>query len=98
LPSFGRLLVVDQPGVVVLGLEPARRKEAVVVYLQELTGRTRTITLGAGLLGFEDAKLVDLIEREQGSPAWVIPGGVGVVVPGSGVRALELLGVRLART
>lgn len=98
LPSFGRLLVVDQPGVVVLGLEPARREEAVVVYLQELTGRTRTITLGAALLDFEDAKLVDLLEREQGSPAWAIPGGVGVVVPGSGVRALELLGVRLARS
>jgi hypothetical protein len=68
-----------------------------VVYLQELTGRTRTVTLGAGLLDFEDARLVDLIEREQGPPAWVTPGGAGLVLPGSGVRALELLGVRLAR-
>lgn len=97
LPSFGSLLVLDQPGVVVLGLEPGQRERSVVIYLQEVTGRTRAITLGAGLVGFEDARLVNLVGQEQGSPAWAGPDAVGVVLPGGGILGLELLGVRLVR-
>src|SRR5574341_503510 len=97
LPSFGALLMVDQPGIAVAGLQPAADGDGVIVYLQELSGRARVATLGAGLIGFEDARQVDLIERDLGAPAMVMRNGVGVMLPALGVAAVRLQGVTLAR-
>jgi len=97
LPSFGSLLVLDQPGIAVVGLQPGADGDGVIVYLQELSGRSRMATLGGGLIGFEDARQVDLVERDLGPPAMVMRNGVGVMLPAHGVAAVRLLGVTLAR-
>lgn len=97
LPSFGSLLVLDQPGMAVVGLQAAANGDGVIVYLQELSGRARVATLGAGLIGFEDARQVDLVERDLGAPAMVMRNGVGVMLPAHGVAAVRLQGVTLAR-
>lgn len=97
LPSFGSLLVVDQPGVAIVGLQPAASGEGVIVYLQELGGHSRVATLGAGLISFEDARQVDLVERDIGPPPMIMHNGVGVTLPARGVAAVRLLGVSLAK-
>jgi hypothetical protein len=97
LPSFGRLVVVDQPGIALVGMQPAADGNGVIVYLQELTGRSRSVTLGGGIIGFADARRVDLLERDLGSPAMVMRNGVGVVMPAYGIAALRLLGITVAR-
>jgi len=97
LPTFGPLLVLDQTGMAVVGLQPAANGNGVIVYLQELSGRSRIATLGAGVIGFEDARQVDLVERDVGPPAMVMRNGVGVMLPAHGVAAVRLLGVTIAR-
>ncbi len=97
LPSFGRLLVVDQPGVAIVGAQWARGGDGVIVYLQELAGQQRVATLGAGLLGWTSARLVDLIERDLGAPAMAMANGAGVTLKPHGIAAVKLLGPRLAR-
>lgn len=97
LPSFGRLLVVDQPGISLVGMQPAADGAGVIVYLQELTGQSRSVTLGGGIIGFGDARRVDLLERDLGAPAMVMRNGVGVVMPAFGIAALRLVGITVAR-
>ena len=97
LPSFGKLLAVDQSGVALVGMQPAADGHGVIVYLQELTGRSRNVTLGGGILGFADARLVDLLERDLGSPAMVMKNGVGIALPAYGIAALRLLGLTAGR-
>ena len=97
LPSFGSLLVIDQPGIALVGMQPAADGTGVIVYLQELTGRARTATVGGGIIGFTDARRVDLLERDLGAPAMVMRNGVGVAMAAYGVAALRLLDVTLAR-
>lgn len=97
LPSFGKLLAVDQSGVALAGLQPASDGNGAIVYLQELTGQSRTVTLGGGILGFTDARRVDLLERDLGSPAMVMRNGVGIALPGYGIAALRLLGLTAGR-
>jgi hypothetical protein len=96
LPSFGPLFVVDQPGVLIVGAQWTRGGDGVIVYLQELTGQQRVATVGAGLLGWASARLVDLIERDLGAPAMTMVNGVGVTLKPHGVAAVKLRGVRLA--
>jgi hypothetical protein len=96
LPTFGPLLVLDQAGMAVVGMQPAADGNGVIVYLQELSGRSRIATLGAGVIGFDDARQVDLVERDLGPPAMVMRNGVGVMLPARGVAAVRLLGVTLA--
>lgn len=96
LPSFGSLLVLEQRGIAVVGMQRASDGDGVIVYLQELSGRSRVATLGTGLIGFEDARQVDLIERDLGPPIMVMRNGVGVSLPAHGVAAVRLLGVTLA--
>lgn len=78
-------------------MQPAADGNGVIVYLQELTGRARTATLGGGIIGFADARRVDLLERDLGAPAMVMRNGVGVALAPNGVAALRLLDVTLAR-
>ena len=97
LPSVGRLLLVDQPGVAIVGAQGARGGDGVIVYLQELAGVPRVATLGAGVLGWRSARLVDLIERDLGAPAMTIANGAGVTLQPHGGAAVKLLGVRLTQ-
>ncbi len=97
LPSFGRLLVVDQSGVALVGMQPAADGNGAIVYLQELTGQSRNVTVGGGVIGFSDARRVDLLERDLGSPAMVMRNGVGILLPAHGIAALRLLGLTAGR-
>ncbi len=97
LPSFGSLLVIDQAGIALVGMQPAADGNGVIVYLQELNGHAGVATLGGGILGFRDARRVDLVERDLGPPAMVMRNGVGVMLAAHGVAALRLLDVTLGR-
>lgn len=98
LPRFGSLVVVDQPGVALVGLKSADVGDGVVVYLQELLGAARFVSVGAGLLGFGSARVVDLLERDAGRDAMPVTEGVFVEIPSNGVVALRLDDVRLRLT
>jgi hypothetical protein len=91
LPSFGRLLVVDQPAIAIVGVQWAADGDGVIVYLQELSGQQRVATIGAGLIGWTGARLVDLVERDLGAPAMTMVNGASVVLRPNGVAALKLL-------
>lgn len=97
LPSFGSLLVIDQAGIAMVGMQPAADGNGVILYLQELSGHARIATIGAGILGFGDARRVDLMERDLGAPPMMMRNGVGVMLGAYGVAALRLLGVTLQR-
>lgn len=97
LPRWGSLFSLGEPGVAVLGVEPAGPGET-VVYLQELLGVSRQLRLGPGVLTFESATVLDLsgkaLESADADPA----AGVTVSLPPRGVAAVRLRGVVLART
>ena len=99
LPRFGSVLEVDQPGISIIGLKPADDGDGVIVYLQELAGSGRYVSVGAGaaLLGFESARLVDYLERDLEEPTVPVPDGVAVRISAWGVVALRLQGVALRR-
>lgn len=95
LPRVGALLVVDQPGVAMVGLKPADDGNGVIVYLQELLGAGRFVSVGAGLLGFRRARVVDYLERDTGEDAAPVTEGAFVSIRPNGVVALRLEDVRL---
>jgi hypothetical protein len=95
LPRYGGLLSVDQPGVAVLDVRRAWNGAGVIVFLQELMGSGRFVSLGSGLLSFDAAAPVDLLERETGEEATLVPGGVLAYLPPWGVTALRLTGLGL---
>ncbi len=92
VPTYSRMLRVD-PGILVLGLKPADRGFAAVVFLQETMGLDRQITIAPGLLGFREARRVDFVERDLSEPLDVDAGGAGVTVPGHGIIAVRLSGI-----
>jgi hypothetical protein len=95
LPRFGSLVVLDQPDAAVLGLEPAQEGRGAVVYVQDLRGEQRMLTLGHGLIAFDDARQVDYLERDLGRPGTAVPDGVAIECPAWGVTALRLAGLQL---
>ena len=95
LPRYGGLVSVDQPGVAVLDVKRAWNGDGVIVFLQELMGSGRFVSLGSGLLSFEAAAAVDMLERETGEEATLVPGGVLSYLPPWGVTALRLTGLGL---
>ncbi|GBD31572.1 hypothetical protein HRbin33_00531 [bacterium HR33] len=97
LPRWGSLFALREPGVAILGVEPAAPGEA-VVYLQELLGVARRLALGPGVLTFESATLLDLSGKTQDSAEADPTGGVTVPLAPRGVAAVRLEGVAPART
>jgi hypothetical protein len=95
LPTFGNIFDVDRVGVAVLGIIPAQSHDGAVVYVQELMGVERQVSLAAGLVRFSRARVVDFLERDQGE--WVVPEDGRVMIPirGSGVTAVLLSGLEL---
>jgi hypothetical protein len=96
LPSFGRLIAVDQVGIVLLDLRIARDGNGVIAVLQELLGTPRDVTLGPGVLAFSGGRRVDLLERDQEPLAALGTSGVAVPITGRGIAAVRLTDVRLA--
>jgi len=96
LPSFGRLIAVDQVGVILLDLRSARDGNGVIVLLQELLGAARDVTLGPGVLGFSGGWSVDFLERDLEPLPRLGASGVAVPIAAHGVAAVRLTDVRLA--
>lgn len=93
LPSFGSLLGTDQAGVAVIDLvdEP----DALVVYVQELSGTASRCRVVPGVLAFAHAEHVDLAGRRTGEATVQADGGVDVPVRGLGFAAVRVWGLRL---
>lgn len=94
LPRFGRLLVADQPGIAIVGIEPAEGGGA-VAYVQELLGAGRLVSIGSGLLGVGPARVVSFLGRETDASALPVTEGAIVEMAAHGAVALRLDGVRL---
>jgi len=95
LPRHDALLYVDQPGVAIIGVKPADDGNGIIVYVQELMGSSRYISLGTGLLSFGTARIVDFIERDTGQEAHPVPQGVLVPLTAWGVAAVRLVDIGL---
>ncbi len=95
LPTFGTILDVDRVGVAVLGLAPAEDDNGILIYLQELLGVDREVSVAAGLIRFRNAQVVDYLGRDAGDSLQPTGGRVMVPVRGRGVVALRLSGVEL---
>ena len=95
LPRFGRLFSIDRVGVAVLGIVPAEGDGDLIIYLQELLGVDRRVSLGAGVLRFGGARSVDYLGRDRGELPRSPDGTVTVPVGPHGVSALLLSGVEL---
>lgn len=94
LPRHGPLIVVDQPGIAIVGLKPADDGNGIIVYVQELLGSSRFVTLGTGILTFQAGRKVDFLERDLEDVS-TVPGGVAFDISARGVVAMRLLGVGL---
>ncbi len=97
LPRHGALIVVDQPGVAIVGLKPADDGRGVIVYVQELLGASRFVSLGGGVLSFGSGRKVDFLERDLEETS-TVPGGVAFGISAWGVAAVRLLDVTLRRS
>ncbi len=95
LARFGSSFVLDQEDAAVVGIESDDDPRGMIVYLQDLSGTSRSLTLGYGLMAFDEARRVDLLGRDLAEPATSVPGGVAVPVRGWGVAAVRLAGLRL---
>jgi hypothetical protein len=95
LPTFGTILNVDRVGVAVLALATAQDDDGLQLYVQELLGVDRDINIAAGLLRFNEARVVDYLGRDIGAPIRSIDGSVRVPIRGHGILALRLSGVEL---
>ncbi len=94
LPRFGSSFVLDQDDAAVVGIEPDDDGRGMIVYLQDLSGTARSLTLGYGLMAFDEARRVDLLGRDLGEPTSSVPGGIAVPIRGWGVAAVRLMGLR----
>jgi hypothetical protein len=94
LPSYGRLLRVSV-GALALGLQPAEDADGVILYLQDIAGVTRDVGVEPGILQFDDARVVDLVERNVGDRLPVTSDGTMVPLRAFGVTAVRLRGLGL---
>jgi hypothetical protein len=95
LARFGSLLIVDQPDAAIVGLRSSVAEDSALVYVQNLSGADRFLTLGYGLLSFDDARRVDFLDRSPGEPLTSVPDGIALPSAPWGVTALRLSGLRI---
>ncbi|KPJ96383.1 MAG: hypothetical protein AMS18_00970 [Gemmatimonas sp. SG8_17] len=88
LPTFGAFLDVERVGVAVLGLVPTPEEDTIILYLQELLGVPRDVSVSWGLIRFGTAQPVDFLERPSGEPLPHRNGTVRVPVAARGVTAV----------
>jgi len=95
LPTFGNIFDIDRVGIAVLGIMTPYNHDGVIIYLQELLGVDRQVSVKPGVVRFGDARVVDYLERDKGEPLRLADGGVMVPVRGRGVAAVRLSGLEL---
>ncbi len=93
LPTFGTFLDIERVGVAVLGVVPTSEQDAVILYLQELLGVPRDVSVSWGLIRFGSAQPVDFLERPGGEPLRPQNGTVTVPIAARGVTAVRLAAV-----
>ena len=94
IARFGQLLSIES-GTMVLAIKQADDGFGIIVFLQEVTGLSRTIRIRPDLVQFEYAHLVDLAERDRGDSLEVTGDGVQIPVTRFGVTAVRLSQLRL---
>src|SRR5207302_1258708 len=91
-PLIGRdsALLVADAGTVVVSAKPAEDGEGTIVKLLDVAGTARTVGIRPAALGFQQARRVDLVER-NGDAIVVGAGGVAPVdVKAWGIAAVRL--------
>jgi hypothetical protein len=97
LPTFGTILNVERVGIAVVELASKLDHEEMDLLVQELLGVDRDISIGAGLVRFDEARVVDYLGRDVGPSFRPVDETVRVPVRGHGIVALRLSGVELNR-
>ena len=95
LARFGSLLILDQPDAAIVGMQPSVDDDSALVYVQNLNGADRFLTLGHGLLGFDAGCRVDFLDRDPGETLTSVPDGIALPSGPWGVTALRLSGLRI---
>ena len=95
LARFGSLLILDQPDAAIVGLRPSLDDDSAIIYVQNLSGTDRLLTLGHGLLSFDDARQVDFLDRNPGESLTSVPDGFALPSAPWGVTAVRLSGLRI---
>jgi hypothetical protein len=90
LPTSAPLLVLEQDDIALLGAKMADDGDGAIVYLQELSGSSRAVSLQPGIVRFRSARRVDFVERDLGPIDRML--GAGILVP---LSPHEVAGVRL---
>lgn len=78
LPTAASWLAIDQSDVALLGVKRADDADGAILYLHELSGTPRTVSLQPGLLRFQSARRVDFVERDLGPIDGMVGEGVWV--------------------
>ena len=94
-PRFGAPFVLDQVDAAIVGIGHDRIDDSVTLYIQNLTSAARVLTLGFGLLAWDEALRVDFLGRDIGDAVTPVPDGVASEAPPWGVIAIRLAGLRL---
>jgi hypothetical protein len=94
LPSFGRLVETSDPGAPIIGLE-LEDDHGVLVYIQEILGVARPVTVRGDVLTFTGVRLSDLVGRDR-APLEVRDGAAVVDLRPRGITVVKVLspGVR----
>jgi hypothetical protein len=87
--------VLDQVDAAIVGIGHDRIDDSVTLYIQNLTSVARVLTLGFGLLAWDEALRVDFLGRDMGDAVTPVPDGVASEAPPWGVIAIRLAGLRL---
>ncbi|UCG87022.1 MAG: hypothetical protein JSW71_00290 [Gemmatimonadota bacterium] len=95
LPTFGNILDIERVGVAVLGMVTAHDGGDAIVYLQELVGVDRQVSVASGLMRFQRARIVDYLERDSGASVEPRDGRALIPIKAHGVVAVRLSGLEL---
>lgn len=91
LPTAASLLLVDQRNVSVLGIKTADNGDGVIVYLRNHDTLPQLVSVQPGLLQFEDARRVDLVERDIGPVDGTLGEGILVRIASGSVAVVRLV-------
>lgn len=96
LPRFGALFRVQPRGVLPIGLRLAPDGDGAILSLLNVTAESQFAAVGAGVLAFDGARMVDFLGRDRGEVAGTLSDGVLVSIPARGAAAVRLTGLRAA--
>jgi len=90
LPRDGTIIEHSDPEVAVLGTAPASDGDGIIVYLQNLSLQDQYVGVSAGLVGFQTATAVDLLERPLADGVSQFSDGFVAHLRSRGIAAVRL--------